>query len=93
MHGQARNRIPLACALMVTASVIALSGQYRITVNRDRLINAMNEPHNWPTKEKHPFFAVLADDPLASWVSPMKSKKIPQVLFNVSKRWDSPFSW
>jgi len=47
MHGQARNRIPLACALMVTASVIALSGQYRITVNRDRLINAMNEPHNW----------------------------------------------
>ena len=36
----------LACALVV-ASVITHAGQYTITVNQDRLINAQNEPQNW----------------------------------------------
>ena len=36
----------LASALVAAASVVTL-GQYRITVNDDRLINAQNEPQNW----------------------------------------------
>jgi alcohol dehydrogenase (cytochrome c) len=40
-------RTPMACALVVAASVVALDGQYSLTVNRDRLINAQNEPQNW----------------------------------------------
>src|SRR5436190_19295878 len=42
-----RLRTWSACALLLAASGIALSGQYRITVNQDRLSNAMNEPQNW----------------------------------------------
>jgi alcohol dehydrogenase (cytochrome c) len=37
----------ILCLLAVAASTVALSGQYTITVNRDRLINAQNEPQNW----------------------------------------------
>ena len=37
----------LACALVVVAYSITLSGQFTITVSRDRLINAQNEPQNW----------------------------------------------
>ena len=37
----------LACALVVGAAVITLNGQYSLTVNKDRLINAQNEPQNW----------------------------------------------
>ncbi len=37
----------LACALVVVAYAITLSGQFTITVSRDRLINAQNEPQNW----------------------------------------------
>jgi alcohol dehydrogenase (cytochrome c) len=37
----------LTCALIVAATAIKLDGQYSLTVNRDRLINARNEPQNW----------------------------------------------
>ena len=36
-----------ASALAVAVAVITLDGQYSLTVNRDRLINAQNEPQNW----------------------------------------------
>ena len=46
-----RHRSPilasLACALTIVASAATLSGQYSLTVNKDRLINAANEPQNW----------------------------------------------
>ena len=35
----------LACSLV--ASAATLSGQYSLTVNKDRLINSANEPQNW----------------------------------------------
>ena len=35
------------CGLVAVAAVVTLQGQYSITVNRDRLINAQNEPQNW----------------------------------------------
>ena len=38
---------PLACALILLASAVALPAQYSLTVNKDRLINAANEPQNW----------------------------------------------
>jgi alcohol dehydrogenase (cytochrome c) len=41
------KRTLLASAAAVVASAITLTGQYTITVNRDRLINAQNEPQNW----------------------------------------------
>jgi alcohol dehydrogenase (cytochrome c) len=47
MHLHSSKRIVPACAAAVVASAITLSGQYTITVNRDRLINAQNEPQNW----------------------------------------------
>ena len=37
----------LVCALVVVAYAITTSGQFTITVSRDRLINAQNEPQNW----------------------------------------------
>lgn len=36
-----------ATALAVAAAATALDAQYSLTVNRDRLINAANEPQNW----------------------------------------------
>ena len=37
----------LACAVIAVAWVVTLGGQYSLTVNEDRLINAQNEPQNW----------------------------------------------
>ena len=37
----------LALSLAVATSIVTGAGQYTITVNRDRLINAQNEPQNW----------------------------------------------
>src|SRR6185436_7939016 len=37
----------LACALAVAASSSTLLGQYSLTVNKERLLNAQNEPQNW----------------------------------------------
>ena len=36
----------LTCVIM-TSSAITLQGQYSLTVTKDRLINAQNEPQNW----------------------------------------------
>jgi alcohol dehydrogenase (cytochrome c) len=46
MHLQPRTLIPLICAVVI-ASAVTLTGQYSLTVNKDRLINAANEPQNW----------------------------------------------
>ncbi len=35
------------CLLAVAASAVTLPAQYSLTVNKDRLINAQNEPQNW----------------------------------------------
>ena len=40
-------RTLLVCGLAVMTAAITLSGQYSLTVNEDRLINAQNEPQNW----------------------------------------------
>ena len=47
MHHDALLRTLAACALIVAVWIAAPAGQYSITVNRDRLINAQNEPQNW----------------------------------------------
>ena len=47
MHHEPLLRTCLACAVIVSAWAAAPGGQYSITVNRDRLINAQNEPQNW----------------------------------------------
>src|SRR5213080_670529 len=51
---QYRNRrlVTLACAAMAGVSITVLTAsqlaaQYKITVNKERLINAANEPQNW----------------------------------------------
>ena len=41
------SRLVLAGALCVAAATAALTAQYSLTVNKDRLINAANEPQNW----------------------------------------------
>ena len=46
-HHKPLLRTCLACAVIVTVWAAAPGGQYSITVNRDRLINAQNEPQNW----------------------------------------------
>ena len=47
MRQKSPTRTLLASALVVAAAAITLDGQYSLTVNRDRLINAQNEPQNW----------------------------------------------
>ena len=47
MHHEPLLRTCLACAVIVSVWAAAPGGQYSITVNRDRLINAQNEPQNW----------------------------------------------
>ena len=47
MRHHSRILGPAAVALIVVASAITLTGQYSLTVNKDRLINAANEPQNW----------------------------------------------
>jgi len=42
-----RSRILGVLTCAVVASTVALSGQYSLTVSKDRLINAANEPQNW----------------------------------------------
>ena len=47
MRQHSRLKRLLACVAVVAAAVITLEGQYSLTVNFDRLINAQNEPQNW----------------------------------------------
>src|SRR5258708_17691652 len=49
---RARKLSKLACAALAGVSVVALAASapaadYKLTVNRDRLLNAQNEPQNW----------------------------------------------
>ena len=49
---RARKLIRLACSALASVSVVALvasapAAEYKLTVNKDRLINAQNEPQNW----------------------------------------------
>ena len=47
MHHERLLRTCLACTVIVSVWAAAPGGQYSITVNRDRLVNAQNEPQNW----------------------------------------------
>jgi alcohol dehydrogenase (cytochrome c) len=40
-------RAALGAVSLVAAAVVTLGGQYSMTVSRDRLANAQNEPQNW----------------------------------------------
>ena len=40
-------QVLLVCPLVIVASAIVLESQFTITVSKDRLINAQNEPQNW----------------------------------------------
>src|SRR5262245_10500442 len=46
-HSLSRSRFFLAGAVCVVGAAVALTAQYSLTVNKDRLINAANEPQNW----------------------------------------------
>jgi alcohol dehydrogenase (cytochrome c) len=52
MQHRSRRLVSIVCAAMAGVSIAALSAsqpaaQYRMTVNKERLINAQNEPQNW----------------------------------------------
>ena len=52
MQSHSRALLKLAAAALIGVSLVTLtitsaSAQYKMTVNRDRLINAQNEPQNW----------------------------------------------
>ena len=47
MRHQSPKPMLLLCAVIAVAWVVTLGGQYSLTVNEDRLINAQNEPQNW----------------------------------------------
>jgi alcohol dehydrogenase (cytochrome c) len=47
MRHHSRKLTVSACVLALIASAVTLSGQYSLTVNKDRLINSTNEPQNW----------------------------------------------
>ena len=47
-----RGTLRVGIAVLASASILALTAtmaaaQYKMTVNRDRLVNAQNEPQNW----------------------------------------------
>src|SRR5262249_44362195 len=52
MTYRSRKLVTIACAAMAGVSIIVLAAsqtaaQYKITVNKERLINAAHEPQNW----------------------------------------------
>src|SRR3954471_18235848 len=55
MHHHPRQRTSIALTALASVSLLALSASqpqaqnttYRLTVSKERLINAMNEPQNW----------------------------------------------
>src|SRR5204862_2757403 len=52
MQPRSRKLATLACTALAGVSILALTAsqpqaQYKITVNKERLINAQNEPQNW----------------------------------------------
>src|SRR5947208_15693291 len=52
MHRRSRKRLTIASTILAGVSVAALTAsqpqaQYKITVNKERLLNADKEPQNW----------------------------------------------
>src|SRR5262249_55189706 len=52
MQYRIHNAGRIACAVLLSVSFAALAAsafaaEYKMTVNRDRLVNAQNEPQNW----------------------------------------------
>ncbi len=52
MRHHSRRLVTLACAALAGVSITALTAsepaaQYKMTVNKERLLNAQNEPQNW----------------------------------------------
>src|SRR5882672_4360540 len=52
MQYRGRKLVTFACATLAGVSLTALTAsqpqaQYRMTVNKERLLNAANEPQNW----------------------------------------------
>ena len=47
MRQHSMVKTTLATAVVVAAAAMTLDGQYSLTVNFDRLMNAQNEPQNW----------------------------------------------
>ena len=47
MRNPDRKLASLVCASVLAAGAIVFAADYTLTVNRDRLANAMNEPQNW----------------------------------------------
>src|SRR5665213_2728979 len=47
MRNPDRKLTSLVCASVLAAGAIVFAADYTLTVNRDRLINAQNEPQNW----------------------------------------------
>ncbi len=47
MHQYSATRTLLLVALGIATWATTLGGQYSITVNKERLVNAQNEPQNW----------------------------------------------
>jgi alcohol dehydrogenase (cytochrome c) len=47
MRPHSRTLTLLACALTLAGLAVASAADYTITVSKDRLINALNEPQNW----------------------------------------------
>src|SRR3954470_15432595 len=47
MPHHARRLTSLVGALLLAAGAVLIAADYSLTVNRDRLINAQNEPQNW----------------------------------------------
>ena len=46
MPGTLRRLIALASVSTIALAVSASAAEYKMTVNRDRLVNAQNEPQN-----------------------------------------------
>ncbi len=44
---QSKTPLILVATLVAVASAVVFSAEYKLTVNKDRLINAANEPQNW----------------------------------------------
>ena len=52
MQNRGRKLVTIACAALAGVSITALTAsqpmaQYKMTVNKERLLNAANEPQNW----------------------------------------------
>ena len=53
MHTHSHRPTVATCAMALAASAITLSGQYSLTVNQDRLINAANEPQKMHVQDAY----------------------------------------